>query len=392
MSPLRFLALHAGDELYGSDRVFHDLLVGLDRERFEPVAVLPRDVPGGGALSRRLLAAGVDVRRRRLAVLRRRYLRPAGLTLLAARLAADLLGLARLARRLRCELVYTSTTAVPAGALVARLLGLPHVWHVHEIVGSPAPLSRLLRSGLGLSAEVLAVSRAVAGWVGPQRCPVTVVHNGLDEPRPPAGERAALRERLLRGRRGPLVGWVSRVSDWKGHPVFVEMAERVAERHSEAAFVLAGGAVPGRPELVSELERRLSRSPHSERIQYLGEVADGPRLVAALDVLVACPTRPDPFPRVVEEALWHGVPVLAVATGGLPELVADGRTGRLVAAADPGLLSDALEGLLDPGVRAAMGRCALETSARFSLPVFVETISGILERAASARRAPGSGR
>src|SRR5207247_5446792 len=128
---------------------------------------------------------------------------------------------------------------------------------------------------------------------------------------------------------GPLVGWVGRVGAWKGHGAFLALARLAAARWPEAVFVLAGGAVPGLELQVGELRRELDGDAAGGRIRYLGHVPDGPRLVGALDVLVACPTRPDPFPRVVEEALWHGVPVLAVRTGGLPELVRDGVTGVL---------------------------------------------------------------
>jgi glycosyltransferase involved in cell wall biosynthesis len=383
LTPLRLLALHASDELYGSDRVFCDLIAGLDRSRFRPVVVLPNDVPGGGRLSERLRAAGVPVHQLDLGVLRRRYMRPDGAVRLAARVVRDSSRLAKLAREVGCHLVYTSTTAVQGGALAARRERLPHVWHVHEIIESPRPVASLLRTSLGrLSTEVIVPSRAVASWVGPTSCPVTVAPYGLSEPRPTVEARESRRADLLAGRRGPLVGFVGRISSWKGHEVFVEMAERAANRHPDALFVLAGGAVPGQGDLVKTLRERLLQSPHADRIRYLGEVADGPGLVAALDVLVACPTRPDPFPRVVEEALWHGVPVVAVRTGGLPELVNDGRTGRVVSAADPALLATALDEVLAPEVLASMGRnAAHEASTRFSMPTFLDTIGGVLERA-----------
>jgi glycosyltransferase involved in cell wall biosynthesis len=380
---LRVLALHAGDERYGSDRVFEDVVVGLDRDRFEPVVVLPRDVPGGGELGRRLCEAGLEVHRRDLAVLRRRYLAPAGLPVLATRLARDAVQLSLLAGRLRCDLVYTNTAAVLGGGLAARRSGRPHVWHVHEIVESPRPVSRLLRASIAhLSTEVIAVSQAVARWIGPLERPLTVLHNGVGERRATPAGRAAMRERLLAGRAGPLVGWVSRVSSWKGQERFVDMAERVVAARPDAVFVLAGGAVPGHGTLVDALHRRIAGSAYRDRIRYLGEVPDGPALVGALDVLVACPTRPDPLPRVVAESLWQGVPVLGVRTGGIPELVEDGRTGRLVASAEPADLAAGLLELLEPGTLASMSRRAAQVGDRFAVAPFVERVGAILDRAA----------
>ena len=96
-SPRRVLVLHASDELYGSDRVLLDVLTRLDRDRLEPLVVLPDDVPGGGALSDALGRCRIPTVRLPLGVLRRRYLRPAGLPALAAQLHGARRRLCRLA-------------------------------------------------------------------------------------------------------------------------------------------------------------------------------------------------------------------------------------------------------------------------------------------------------
>ena len=369
----RLLVLHSSDELYGSDRVLLDVLTRLDRDVLEPLVVLPDDVPGGGALSARLSAAGIDVERQPLGVLRRRYLRPDGLPLLAGRLVADRRRLVRLAGVRGIDLVYSNTVAVQAGGLVARRLRLPHVWHVHEIVERPAPVAWLLRASLRRADRRIAISRAVADWVG---CAGTrVVHNGIAEPRLGRDEREARRRELLGGRTGPLVGWVNRVSAWKGQAEFVAFARLAAARWPDAAFVLAGSAPPGGEALVEELRGLLAEDSAGGRIRYLGQVDDGPRLIGALDVLVACPTRPEPLGRVAQEALWHGVPVLAVRTGGLPELVRDGTTGVLVAGAAPEELGAGLERILDGDRWRAMSAAARDDAAtRFGIDAFVRQV------------------
>ena len=372
--PRRVLVLHASDELYGSDRVLLDVLTRIDRDRLRPLVVLPRDVPGGGALSGALDRAGIEVVRQPLAVLRRRYLRPTGLPQLAVRLAADRRRLSRLARERGVALVYSNTVAVQAGGLVARRLRLPHVWHVHEIVERPAVVAGLLKLSLRVGADRrIAVSRAVAEWMD---IPGTrVVHNGISEPPMAAGERERLRGELLAGHAGPLVGWIGRVSGWKGHDAFLRLARLAAPRWPQAMFVMAGGAPPGSERLLEHLRGELAADSAGGRIRHLGEVADGPRLAGALDVLVACPTRPDPFPRVVQEALWQGVPVLAVRTGGLPELVRDGASGLLVDRAAPEALAAGLATMIGGGRLGAMAAAArADAAARFGVDRFVRQV------------------
>jgi glycosyltransferase involved in cell wall biosynthesis len=390
--PRAVLVLHASDELYGSDRVLLDVLTRLDPDRLRPLVVLPDDVPGGGALSTALDRAGIEVERQPLAVLRRRYLRPDGLPLLAGRLLADRRRLSRMARQRGVALVYSNTVAVQAGGLVARRLGLPHVWHVHEIVERPAAVARLLRASLRANADRrIAISRAVADWID---LPGTrVIHNGIAEPRLDAAERAAHRRELLAGRAGPLVGWVNRVSAWKGQGAFVAFARRAAARWPDAVFVLAGGAPTGSERLVADLRRELDEDSAGGRVRYLGPAADGPRLIGALDVLVACPTRPEPLGRVAQEALWHGIPVLAVRSGGLPELVRDGITGVLVDDPGPEALVAGLAMLADDSRRRRMGEAAREdAAARFGVDAFVrqveEELLAALDEAPVSRPGP----
>jgi glycosyltransferase involved in cell wall biosynthesis len=285
------------------------------------------------------------------------------------------------------RLVYSNSTAVLSGALVAKLTGIPHVWHVREIVERPKVAGKILRFlVLSLSCRVVTVSNAVRSWLGPTSTPVEVVYHGLSDPLLDSARRAEIREDHTEGRTGPLIGWVNRVSSWKGHEVFLEMAELAAAQMHEATFVLAGGAVPGGEHLVSHLAERVSMSPYSRQIRYLGFISDAPSLVAALDIFVSCPTRPDPFPRVVQEAVWQGVPVLAVATGGLPELVTDGIDGILVPQADPARLASALVKMAgDPPALARMGTAARATAVeRYSITRYASKMERIFTEAANA--------
>ena len=79
-------------------------------------------------------------------------------------------------------------------------------------------------------------------------------------------------------------------------------------------------------------------------------------------------TRPDPFPNAALDAAAAGVPVVAAAHGGLPEMLRDGETGVLVAPGDPTALASALRALADDPERARlMGeRAAEDVAQRFS--------------------------
>ena len=91
-------------------------------------------------------------------------------------------------------------------------------------------------------------------------------------------------------------------------------------------------------------------------------------LLGAVDAVAVPSTRPDPFPNAALEAAAAGVPVVAAAHGGLPEMIRDGETGLLVDPGDPRALAAGLRSLVDDPARAAAlgAAAAADVTARFS--------------------------
>ena len=175
--PARVLFLHPSAGGYGADRQLRILALGLDRDRFAPVAVLGEE----GPLAEDLRAAGVPVHVRPMAVLRRTLARGRGAGATAAALAADVRAVGAIARRHDAAIVHTNTATLLCGQAVARGAGAAHVVHVREIFAGagPARLWPLLRRRLARADALVCVSGAVAAQFG--GLPRTVVlHDALD--------------------------------------------------------------------------------------------------------------------------------------------------------------------------------------------------------------------
>jgi glycosyltransferase involved in cell wall biosynthesis len=116
------------------------------------------------------------------------------------------------------------------------------------------------------------------------------------------------------------------------------------------ALIVGDG--PDRP----KVEAELVRLGLANAVRLLGERTDVPVLLAGSDVFVLSSTS-EGLPLSVEEAMAAGLPVVASAVGGVPELVVDGETGYLVPPGDAERLAEALGSLLDdPALRLRMGR------------------------------------
>src|SRR5262249_581198 len=108
---------------------------------------------------------------------------------------------------------------------------------------------------------------------------------------------------------------------------------------------------------LESLRQRTAELGLSDRVVFLGTRDDIPEVLAALDVLVHCPTAPEPFGRVLAEAMAVGCPVVAACCGGIPEVVDDGVTGLLVPPGDVmGFVSAIIPFLKQPALRKRFGQ------------------------------------
>jgi glycosyltransferase involved in cell wall biosynthesis len=310
-------------------------------------------LPDTGPLADDLRAAGVEVIIRPLAVVRRGLLTPGGLAGLAVALAGDAFWLRRLVRDREVALVHSNTSVVLSGAAA----GTPHVWHVREIYsrfGRAWPAYRRLLT----SADALpCVSRATAAQFG-GRGRVRVLHDGLaGDPRRAA--RAGAREALGLPDDVPVVAVLGRISDWKGQDILVRAlaAPELGERG--AVGLVAGDAWPGAEERRQRVLDLAARLGVDERLRVVGFRDDVENVYGAADVVAVPSTSPDPLPGAAIEAAAAGCAVVAADHGGLPEIVRDRETGRLVAPGDAAALARVAAELIDdPVQRERLGAAA----------------------------------
>lgn len=357
--PLLFV--HASNELYGSDVILLELVRRLDRSRYVPFVVMPRDLPYEGRLAAALDRAGIANTTVNMAVARRRYLTPRSLLGFLSRLLEGTFVLRRLMRAQGTGLVHSNTSAVWCGALASGLMGIPHVWHVHEIVQDPWVVRRLLASLMAWRGDrVVAISRAVrdhllrdAPSLGER---VVIIPDAVDPERfHPGNDGERVRAEWTVGTGEIVFGVVGRVSSRKGQDDFLDAAALVLRKVPQARFAIVGDAVPGREEPGHALRDRAARLGIQDRVIWAGYREDIPQVMAALDVLVLPSAAPESFGIVLLEAMATSRAVIATAHGGPAEIVVPGETGLLVPPRAPLELAE------------AMGRLAREPSLRCDL-------------------------
>jgi glycosyltransferase involved in cell wall biosynthesis len=210
------------------------------------------------------------------------------------------------------------------------------------------------------------VERAlVAAGVDPAR--IRVVPSGVDVARfvAPPGARAALRA-AWGAADGDVVALVVGVLEArKGHATLIDAAGRLG-RDVPLRLVFCGTGS-------QEAALRAEAAARGVGVGFLGFRDDVAACLAAADVAVL-PSLQEGLGVAALEAMAAGRPVVATRVGGLAEVVVDGETGRLVPAADPAALADALRTLAhDPAARARMGAAGTaRVAASYSVAAMAE--------------------
>jgi glycosyltransferase involved in cell wall biosynthesis len=268
--------------------------------------------------------------------------------------------LGELFRRERPDLVYLANgiTANLDGLVAAARAGLPVIAHEKGFrrVGPPERfMSRWVDACVGMTEEVTDHYRA--RHVQAKR--FRTIYDGIDTTQFQAGGGAAVRREFGIPDDVPVVGIVGHIQDWKGQALVAEAVAQVRRRVPEVHCLVVGGVHRFGLEYGEALKRRVAQPDLAGHVHLTGARRDVAACLDAMDIAIHYSTRPEPFGRVMIEAMALGRPLVAPREGGPRFIVADGETGLLVAPRDPAALAAGLETLLaDPARRKAMGRAA----------------------------------
>jgi glycosyltransferase involved in cell wall biosynthesis len=323
----------------GLERVVCDLVIEQSRQGHE-VEVLC--IFALGAFAAELLSAGIEVRSAQ------KKAGPDPGVLLSIRAAA---------RRTGCEVIHTHNPVANYYTCAAELLSwrrFPIVNTRHNM-GAANPGDRrekLFRLSVARTAKVAMVSPQVRsrfverGIVPADKA--EVVMNGIPLHRYVVADeasRAAARQQLGLPLYARVLGSVGRLVRVKNHSLFLAAAAPLCRADPDVHIVMLGDG-----ELRQALLDQADQLGIEGSIHLLGERADVAQLLPALDVFVM-PSRSEGHSIALLEAAASGLPVVATAVGGNPEIVQDGATGLLVPTEDEGALRAALQSLLGDAPR-----------------------------------------
>ncbi len=255
------------------------------------------------------------------------------------RLLPLIVKIARLSRDY--DVICTNTQkAMVIGALASLISRRPLVHYLRDILSaehfSPANLHIAVALANTCAVKVIANSKATqAAFVaaGGKAHLTEVIYNGFVPDRFQQSPEKAPQIRQKLGLEGQfVVGSFSRLSPWKGQHVLLEALTYCPQN---VTVLLVGDALFGEDDYVEHLHEQVAELGLGDRVKFLGFRADVSSLMGACDLVAHTSTAPEPFGRVIIEAMLCRRPIVATAAGGVVELIESNRTGWLVPANDP---------------------------------------------------------
>lgn len=279
-------------------------------------------------------------------------------------------------------------------AIVAKITGLPLVWHVHARLEVLLPYlnskqqENMLCTIYGLSTRVVVCSRYARlpfDKIGLKRR-VRIIKNGIDLRLisfSPPDAQSRFRKKCGVKESGFLAGMVSRVVPQKRPHNFIRAAALVKRRLPFVNFIIVG-TCPSKAYMrqLKDLNRK-----NGNPVQFLGFSDNMSLVMNSLDILVL-PSAGDAAALVILEAMACAKPVVAAYSGGSSEIVHDRVTGTLVCSSRAKAIAKAVIELAgDPRKAIAMGKLARKRAERmFDIRITVKRMVSIYDKLLSRRR------
>jgi len=246
------------------------------------------------------------------------------------------------------------------------------VWHIHDYVSTRPVMARLLRHYARRTHAIVTNSTSVAENVRlslGSKLRVVPILNVVDlaEFSPEGGSLNldALSGLPATSQNTVKVGLLATMAWWKGHRLFLDALAKLPEDVKVRGYIIGGALYQtgSRQETVEELRRYAQKIGVGDGVGLTGFVAEPAKAMRALDVVVHASTEPEPFGRVIAEAMACGKPVISSGVGGAGEILMMGDFSLAFKLNDAESLAKAIARLArDPALRALLGRNGLSTA------------------------------
>lgn len=336
--PIKVLFVSHTSYLFGgAENSLLLILKSINRERFDPVVIIPRS----GLLEEELNRLGIRTYKVKYAHWVREHV---GIMIFIYCIILEIFAqpkFIRIIKKERINIIYSNTMVIFSGAISAFFTRIPHIWHIREIIKNDPSLcfffpdKLLLNFVMKFSNRIIAISQAVANQFSVDNFEkIRVVPNAVDF-------------HVFEGHTSiPTINGIN-PEDYLV-AVIGYIHEKKAQDYAIRAVKLASRKIPnikllliGRDSNVfkKKLEQLIFELCLSDKVIFTGHRNDIPQIYTFCKVILI-PSLNEPFGRTTIEAMAAGVPVIGTNSGATKEILQDGITGYLVSPEDPSEMAE----------------------------------------------------
>jgi len=333
MKKQNILFFHQSAELYGSDKTLLYLVKDLKQNSpYNPIVVLPNK----GALTMVFDELDITYIITPIFKLSRGMFKAKELIKLPFQIAKSVNQLNKQLKGKEIAIVHSNTLAVLLGSFYAKFKGIPHVWHVHEIIEHPkfakAIYPKLVNA---LSKKVIFNSIASQNSMCVSNVGLKqkshVVWNGIRRNSEISASQkiAATKKSYGISPDNIVMGLVGRISRWKGHELLLDAFYDLTKEFPNISLVFVGSIPPNQSVYKDKVEAKIKDFGIPDRCTIIPFQKDIWDLYDMFDFTVVPSTEPEPFGLVALEAMMSKKAVIGANHGGLKEIINHNETGLL---------------------------------------------------------------
>lgn len=367
-------------ELYGAERMLLQIIEKIDKTKFNPYLILPAQGPFEREAKRLNIPTGLIPFKWWVTEKSKVWKQPFSWIWNIR----SVLGIVKTIHQRRISLVFSNSSVVSCGALAARWVKIPHIWSIHEILRGKESLvsfmlgnRTLVRWISRLSTRIIVNSSATRRAFDQDR-KVRLIYSGLDTEHQGFPSNRELRKTLDLDEQDVVLGVVGKIYRGKGQKEVILALDKMHRDHPRLRLLIVG-EIKDRA-YYRELSKIVNERNLGEHVRFTGYREDVLNLLRLMDMLIVA-SGLDSFGLVALEAMAVGTPVLAVAKGGLPEIITHGRNGFLLKSSEPEKIAEGVEDILqNPSEMAEIREQGqLTVKEKFTPERQIRKIEGVIE-------------
>ena len=317
----KILISHSSNDKYGASKVLISIVDIFVKNGFDVHLLLPNN----GPLNENPIIKKTKLTILKLGIFRKRYFTIFGLINRLYFILISSIYIRKYLKKNQIDLVYVNTSTIISPSIAAKFIGIPSIYHVHEIPNSNFIYSKFIATYLNnFSKDIICVSKSVKEfWIqkGISKNKLEIINNGFFFEK--TKQKTIDSDKII-------FTSISRLIPYKGHKFLIELFEILCRENNKIYLQIVGDTLPQYQKYLNKLKLDVEKKRLHNKISFLGFRNDVISILESSNFFIHTPISQDPFPTVIFESIKSKTPIITNDLGGAYEILNNGKNGLII--------------------------------------------------------------